>query len=332
MSDYRVLPVPAEFVGPSGEPHQVQLDGVVQRVTLFHGRADEELDWHVYFALRPEVAARLGQHLRNNGESVAEGDVAVPYCELMVIDDWHRRGVTWPPWQASFQRKYDSADVTRPLRLIKEGSNHAAYDLGREVADEPGANEDLSSSSRLFLHRGRVYMQGLLVLDIGHSPAKLEIHPPDSMAIAIGDGSQTLAATETDTGWPERFVRWRVAWFANSAHHRINNEAPLKQQRTTTWFLSLPGDAKDTTFPPFLPQPHIEITTEPIQLWNSKDEEWYDRRGVAAIDDATLATDPRDNRRKLRVSATMDVPGNRGGLVVRDYVVRVRPAIVDPVA
>lgn len=76
-----------------------------------------------------------------------------PYSELMIIDDWHRRGVTWPPWQAPFQRKYDTADLTRPLRLVKSGSNHAAYDLGREVAGEPGTNKDLSNSSLLCVHR-----------------------------------------------------------------------------------------------------------------------------------------------------------------------------------
>lgn len=333
MSDYRVLPIPAEFRGPSGEPHQVQLNGRVRKVSLFHGRADEEFDWHIYFSLPFDMARRMQQFLRENGESIADEDVAEPYCELMIIDDWHRRGITWPPWQASLQRKYDTADLTRPLRLIKSGSNHAAYDLGREVADEPGENKDLSESSRLYLHRGRIYIQGLLVADVGHSPHKLEIHPPDSIAFAIGDESRTLNETEFDATWPAKTIRWRVAWFGNSAHHRVNNELPLKQRRTTTWYLPLPGRVEDAPFPPrppTVPFTHYDITTEEIPLWNSKTDEWYDRRGVSAIEEARLEIDPRDNRQKLRVNATMEVPGNRGGLIVRDYVVQLRPDVFDP--
>ena len=318
MSDYRVLPVHPSYRGPSGEQYQIQVDGLADRVTLFHGRADEELDWHVYFSLASEDSRQIGGYLRERREGVSDADVSDLYCELMVIDDWHRRGVTWPPWQASFQRKYDTADLTHPLLLQKHGSDHPALELAEEAADEPGATKDLSAWSLLAARdgRARVYMQGLLILDVGHSPASVEIHPPDSIAIALDESGRPLAATEGTAGWPMRAVRWRVAWFANSGHHRINDESPLQQERTTTWYLPLPEEAaRDTSSP-------IDIASEPLALWDSKADDWYVSRGVSSISQAREAIDPRDDRRKLWVSATMRVPRDRGGIVVRDYLVR----------
>ena len=317
MSDYRILPVEPSLRGPSGEAHQIRLDGIVERVTLFHGKADEEFDWHVYLRLPGTTADRLQRFLRQNGVRVAEEHVARPYCELMIIDDRHKRGITWPPWQASWQWRYDSADLTAALRL--SGGDHPAYDLGRSVSDEPGANRDLSDASRLVRDRARIDMQGLLVLDTAHSPNTLEIHPPDGFAFAMDLAGRTLSARPGDDGWPDRVVRWRVAWFANSGRHRVTGEAPLQQRRTTTWYLDVPGPA------PTLP--NLEVTTEPVRLWDSKTRDWYDSRGVAGLETARFATDPRDGKRRLLVSATMQVPGNRGGLVVRDYLVRRRPVV-----
>jgi hypothetical protein len=316
--------------GPSGERNQIQFDGTVEKVSLFHGRADEELDWHVYLRLFPSVARRLAQFLREHNVALTDQEVDRPYCELMLIDDWHRRSITWPPQQASFQRKYDSADLSRVLRLSKPGSDHPAYDLGRDVADEPGENKDLSASSRLCRDRGRVYMQGLLVLDVAHSPATLEVHPPDSIAFAIGDTDRTVSAVPGEEGWPDRTIRWRVAWFANSNYHRICDEEPLKQRRTTTWYLPLPGPPAIVAVPATHALDQVEVTTTAVRLWDSKDERWYDSRGVADIDDARFEADPRDNTRRLRVGATMQVSDSRGGLVVRDYLVRRRPPVIAP--
>ena len=100
----------------------------------------------------------------------------------------------------------------------------------------------------------------------------------------------------------------------------VLGEAPLKQRRTTTWYLDPPGPA-----PAF---PHRVVNTEPVRLWDSKARQWYDGRGVAELGDAHFAVDPRDGQRRLLVSATTQVPGNQGGLVVRDYVVHRRPPVV----
>jgi hypothetical protein len=244
----------------------------------------------------------------------------------MIIDDWHRRSVTWPPWQGSFQRKYDTADLTRVWRLVKEGSQHAAHDLARPAADEPGETADLSEFSRLVEHGGRIYMQGVAVIDPAHdgSPDKLEIHPPDAVAFAMDETGQTLAARPGDPGWPARHVRWRVAWFANSAHHRVNELATVAQPRTTRWYLPPPGSPLQAGLPPNVLQPHIDVETTPIQLWDSKSDTWYDDRGVASIEDAEVEADPRDDHLKVRVGATMRAPGDKGGLLVREYAVTVR--------
>jgi hypothetical protein len=324
VSDYHLLSIPPGFRGPSGEQHQIQVAGLVTRIRLFHGKSDEEFDWHVHLRLDAADAGRIGQFLRDHGESVSNGKIAELYSELMVIDDWHRRSVTWPPWQASFQRKYDTADLTHPLRLQKAGSAHPAHDLAENAADEPGDTKDLSGSSLLVSQRGRVYMQGLLVLDVGHDDPSVEIHPPDSIAFALDDSGRVLTVPEGQAGWPTRGIRWRVAWFGNSTHHRVNDESPLQQQRTTTWYLPLPGEAAADTSAP------IDITSESLRLWDSKNDEWYYTRGVSTLEVARPAIDPRDGRRRLRLSATMKVPGERGGIVVRDYLVRARGADSGP--
>src|SRR5919106_4503709 len=106
VSNYRLLPVPPDFRGPSGEQHQIEVDGLVDRLELFHGEYDEELDWHVFFDLDAAGVRRIGDYLRSRGESIADAQLAELYCELMLLDDRERRGVTWPPWEASFQWKY----------------------------------------------------------------------------------------------------------------------------------------------------------------------------------------------------------------------------------
>lgn len=335
MADYPLLPIHPDFRGPAGTEGQIQVDGLVEKIKLFHGIVDEELDWHIYFSLDPDAAQAIGAHLRRNNESISDETLESSlYSELMIIDRWRRRGLGWKFWE-TFQRRYESADLTRPLRLEKPGSAHPAWDLGKQAADDTGTNHDFSQWSRLKSERGRIYMQGLFVKDMGHTPPRVEIHPPDSIAFAMNEGRRTLAMKGEDPDWPDRLVRWRVAWFANSAHHRVSDEAYLQQERTTTWYLDLPGDAvRDNPFQPGL-FVSIEIKTEPIMLWNSASaegfSEWYDMRGVCSIDSAEIAIDPRDNQRKLRVSATMCKPLKRGGLVVRDYVLRVKPQVVTPI-
>lgn len=67
------------------------------------------------------------------------------------------------------------------------------------MADEPGDNKDLSAASRLVSQRD-VYMQGLLVLDVGHDDPSVEIHPPDSIAFALDASGRELAVSEGAAG------------------------------------------------------------------------------------------------------------------------------------
>ncbi len=194
----------------------------------------------------------------------------------------------------------------------------------------PARRPTSSAFSLLVGHGGRVYMQGVPVIDPAHdsAPDKLEIHPPDSIAFAVDDTGRTLAARPGEPGWPSRHVRWRVAWFANSAHHRVNDLSTVAQPRTTTWYLPPPGPPLQAGLPGNVLQPNISVETTPIQIWDSKSDTWYDQRGVNSVDNAQVATDPRDNRRKIRARATMSTPGDKGGLLVRDYVITVRPGDV----
>jgi hypothetical protein len=330
MADYQVLNVPSDFRGPAREHGQIQIYGDAERVTLFHGRIHEEFDWHIFLSMSGDVAADLSGQLIADQVPISIDDVSNLYFELMVVDGWHRRSVTWPPWQASFQRKYDTADVSRAFRLQKGSSRHPAYDIGKDVADEPGTNKDVSRQSRLIADGGRVYLQGLLVLDLGHTPARLEIHPLDSIAFAMSQDGRTLGVGPEDASWPSDVIRWRVAWFTNSRHHRVNREWRLRRERTTTWYLPIPGrQQNEIDFPPSVSLArYLEVRASPISVWDSKEDEWYDARGVAEVSSPTLSVDPRDETLKLRVSATMNPPNKRGGILIRDYVVRNRPQVL----
>lgn len=93
---YPALPFPEKYQGPSGEPGQIILDGVVTKVELFHGTIDDELDWHDYIRLHSSVRQDLHSHVWNksyrfmssedclNDQNCELGDI---YSEVMVIDE-----------------------------------------------------------------------------------------------------------------------------------------------------------------------------------------------------------------------------------------------------
>jgi hypothetical protein len=59
MSDYPLLPIHPDFRGPSGEQGQILLDSIVFKVSLFHGKIDDEADWHVYIRLDNPTVGKL---------------------------------------------------------------------------------------------------------------------------------------------------------------------------------------------------------------------------------------------------------------------------------
>jgi hypothetical protein len=305
------------------------LDGIVTRVTLFHGKKKNEADWHVYIALAPDTSLRLADFLSARGTSVKATDLSIMYCELMVLD-LHK-----DPW-VGFNEFY-SADVTLPLNLYEINVEHPAWEFGYHAVEDKGSHE-FSKNSRLI--GGRAYLQGAFVNDSAHG-VRVEIHPLDSIAFAMDQSGTTLWAKQPSQCWPASYVKWRVAVFTNSNFHRINKESYLKKERTTTWYLELPNNAYETSTglirpivdeQPGLPGPYvIHVEEQRQRLWDGARKIWYSGRGWSTFPSWELAVDPRDGRKKLKVTSTMKIPDNFGGIAVCDYVISVTPKSPPPV-
>lgn len=300
---YALLPVPPDYAGPSGELGQILLNGIATRISVFHGESDDEADWHVH--IRPDP----------------EHWPMEMYCEIMVLDDFST------PFIGDDQ--FFSADFTLPFRLSRSGSAHPAWDLGREAIRVQGSTLDCSEFSRLVRDGGRVYLQGAFVNDEAHD-TRVEIHPLDSMAFAMDAGGRSLSARPGEAGWPTDAVRWRVAAFANSALHRINRESFVARPRRTTWYLAPPALPAPDPLHPVVNVMQLDVVEEPRRLWEGNLQKLYDSRGLDAFPPAQFAEDPRDGHWKLKVEIRMKKPGNHGGIVVRDFLVRRVPPLPVP--
>jgi hypothetical protein len=315
---YPLLPVPPDLSSPSGEPGQIAIDGIVAALNVFCGRVDDEADWHIYITPPIEVSDILANSFSENGVTVL--DLIIMYCELMVLDDWNK------PFLGD--DRFHSADgLTQALLLTKFGSEHPAWDLGQDAMDNQGSSQDYTENSHLAVNHARVYMQGAFVNDADHG-FRIEIHPLDSLAVAMKDTawSSVVSAKFGENDWPKSKMRWRIAWFTNSSLHRINGHDYLQKDRTTTWFLDLPSDAYASTSDDLVT---IEVDGQLVQMWDMHEDRSYLWRGVkspiANIEGLqwSLEADPKDGRRKLKVSATMAQPDERGGIVVQDYTIAV---------
>lgn len=347
FGQYPMVPFPMNYQGPSGEQGQIKLDGVVEKISLFHGRVADEADWHLYinFTKTPNVYSELANHLKVNGYSfINAGDMVQIYSELMVCD---RHKSTWDdeyfysadftlPFLLSQPNMPDSPTSIVPASYYWKGmgwtGEHPAWDLGLIAQTYQGTNHDFSEHSKLI--KAHAYLQGAFVEDAEHRlcpsgnsncplskalKTRIEIHPLDSIAFAMKEDGATIDSKRGHGDWPDTYVKWRVAFFANSKFHRINNERYLKKERTTTWYLDLPDEAYNswgeinTT---------VNVEEQRQSLWNGYNNVWHLGRGVKSLN-WSLAVDPTDKRKKLKVSASMNVPDNWGGIVVRDYVIRV---------
>jgi hypothetical protein len=322
--EYPELPVPPAYRGPSGEPGQILLDGIAMRVSVFHGRVDDELDWHVYIDPDPSVWQTMAPFLRSNGVKIRNHDLAHFYCEFMVLDKF----------QTPFlgDDKFFSADVTEALRLSKHGSQHAAWDFGLMAMDDQTKGHDVSDSSRLVRDGGRVYLQGAFVNDADHetdSHVQVEIHPLDSIAFAMTESGTTISARWGQSDWPSRFVRWRVAVVANSDLHRINRLDYMKRDRATTWWLDFPGAAlaEDEIGPQAVRT--FTVVEEAVMLWDGDKKELYDSYGVKSRG-WDVVFDPSVGRGRLKVDVTMRNPDDFGGIIIRDYVIRRQQQVSTP--
>ena len=307
-----MLAVHPDYQGPSGEPGQIKLDGIVTKVSLFHGRSDDEADWHCYIDLSPKASTELSDYLRARGVNVDAAKLDILYSELMTLDKYK---FTW------FDDKFYSADLTSSFLLFKPGSAHPAWDLGVKAIDNQGTEHDFSSFTKLI--GARAYLQGPLVNDADHG-TRVEIHPLDSIAFAMDSSGAPIAAKKGDNAWPRTYIRWRVGVFANSNFHRIDGENYLKRERTTTWFLDLPTNA--VVGSPVTPG-NITVVEERQWLWDGGHNNTYSGRRWKTLVPWTIAVDPKDGRKKLRIATTMLVPDQFGGIVVRDYIIRVNTIV-----
>jgi hypothetical protein len=324
---YPPLPIPNALRAPGREAAQAQIGGEARRVTLFHGRSDDELDWHIYIA--PDVAARraLAAHLRahaRGGNGLDEGDFDRIYCELMVLDGWRN---------PRFDEFFFSADVRRALHLQRP-----AWDYSEDAGNDQGNERELTGQSGLASVGARVYLQGPFVNDAEHG-LRPEIHPLDSIAYALVDGAP-LAVGQDDPSWPATGLTWRVAVFANSTFHRINRADYQEQERTTTWLLDLPRAAQaQESETGSVNQVHVDVS-EPGLVNRSYGAQGLDgarptaalnyvRYGVLSADHA-IVTDPALGRRQLRVRVRMDRADRWGGMYLAEYRIRFGPPVIDP--
>jgi hypothetical protein len=314
---YPLLPIPTAYRSPSGEEGQILLDGLVKKVSLFHGESDDEADWHVYIRLHQDVKNRLTRFLK-----AADKRINYPfdeiYSEIMVLDKYKN---------STFNEKFYAADVTKALRLSKRGSNHPAWDFGVYATEHQGDEKNYIDNS--LLNGGRVYLQGAFVNDKAHekkingvtiSIERVEIHPLDGMAFAMDEDGSVYSAKYGEAGWAQSFVRWRVAFFANSTYHRINRESYLKKDRVTTFYLDLPNNYYNNSSKVKV---DTKIEMERQKLWDGRTNREYLGKGLRSLAQHSIITDEKDGRKKLKVTATMKKPNAMGGIVVIDYIVRV---------
>ncbi len=355
---YPPVPVPLKYQGRSGERGQIVLDGIVKKITVFHGDVDDEADWHVSIVLPTDVANDLQAGFGSTYSSMDRGacvrsescNLATIYSELMVCDR-HQ--------STTFDEFFYSADFTLPYLLSQPPADrrpvwrenldgtrvldpdwtgeHPAWDLGLIAQFHQSGDQDFTKYSHL--DGGRAYLQGAFVEDAEHrqcrptpgipcylapqkfaTVARFEIHPLDSIAFAMNETGKVLSAKWGEPAWPFDFVKWRVAVFTNSKFHRINGESYVKKIRTTTWYLDLPIDAESTWGDLATT---ISVIEQRRQLWDGGNKTWYGSRGVNSYVPWTLAVDPKDGRKKLKIVVKMDVPDDWGGIVVRDYGIRV---------
>jgi hypothetical protein len=328
-ANYRKVAVPVELRSPSREEAQVLVSGIATRVKLFMGRRDWELDWHVYLDIEDDVKAMLSR--------AGPLDPSGLYSELMGIDRWEDEllGRQW--WSSDFD---GALSLRWPLPNARSGAETASEHWSLVADDDQGTNitvaqvSDPSTRTNAAIAGARVYLQGPLVNDTPTDTDDhnlLELHPLDSIAYAKDGEGRILTAKPTEAAWPDSIVHWRVAVMTNAGFHRINSCDFVKKERTTTWYLDLPTAAG-------LPGMFTDVTARSPGLWHSPSNTRYNSRGVKAavsqppadgalLDHTAFPADPADGRHKLRVSVTMEVPDDWGGIFLRDYTIRSRPLV-----
>src|SRR3712207_1396072 len=155
---YSKVRVPANFRGPAGEEAQILVDGIARRISLFMGKKDWELDWHIYLDLPDQVEDRLRRvgHLHRDGL----------FCEWMIVNRWEDEllGRQW--WSDDMDQVLLLAQLPESMRrggqtisedwsLIEDESQGGSATTVAQ-RDDPATRRN----SALVEHGARVYLQG----------------------------------------------------------------------------------------------------------------------------------------------------------------------------
>jgi len=312
FTSYTPIKVPQAYTSPSGESGQILLSGPCNGVRFFHGSEDDEADWHWHIDIDDKMESDLLTAINNAGlDDTKLNNLDEMYAELMLVSSHDN------PW---FDEFFYSVDMDLPFMFTNGNDPHPFYALSLpEIEDDQGLPKtDLSAYSALFTNHAWIYLQGAFVNDDEHDLLP-EIHPLDGLAFAMNEAGVPLSATIANPDqWPNKKVIWRVCFFANSDFHRINNESYIQKERTTTWYLDLPSDAYNT-----FAVSGVEVKENRRSLWLQEEDNFFTEWGVQSGPVWELANDPKDGKQKLKVTATMKIPDNTGGIVVTDYEVSV---------
>src|SRR5436190_7219465 len=85
-AQYNLLPVYPPYSGPSGEPGQIQLNGIVTLIMLMHAHIEDESDWHVYIDLDTATSNNVRSQILRQYDFVRSDECrASPNCNLDMI-------------------------------------------------------------------------------------------------------------------------------------------------------------------------------------------------------------------------------------------------------
>jgi hypothetical protein len=329
--NYLKAPVPAEMRGPAREEAQIMISGVARRITLFMGKSDWELDWHIHPILDPSVVTRLEQVGKLRGTL---------FCEWMAVNRWESEVVGRQWWSADMD---GMLSLRWPLDDEHPGAETASDYWSWEENDHQGGSaevvadvDDSATRGNSAVVGGRVYLQGAFVTDDPIDDDEhnhLEIHPLDSVAYAKELDGTVLAVRPTEAGWPQLSVRWRVGVVTNAGFHRINGCSFVTKERRTIWYLALPSAAA-------LPDVGVTVTQRMPGFWHAPSNQRFEQRRVKSVtidpppdgrarSYEAFPVDPADGRHKLKLDVTMETPDDWGGLFLREFTITARSVVAE---
>lgn len=334
---YPLVSIPSELQSPSGEHGQILVSGIINDISVFHGRGVSELDWICSLTVPDSVKSSIVNQFKSKIEEYNEdikkrNNYIVPlfsgflipkdyqldvsklsiYSKIMVIDSFQKK---------LLGSKFYSSDLTKAL-----GLEMSTYDLAHKAMYNPGKTIKFGNLSKLVSKKAFTYLQGAFVNDASHG-IRIEIHPLDGIAYALDEKGIPIPNAYDPNSWPKDTITWMVGGFTNSKAHRINNEAYLTKERTTTWILDLPLQAgenpdyntNDSTSSKY----NFEYTINKTELHHSITRKSYTERGLRFISDEIIRN-PDTNRLQLRLNVRMAPADMYGGNVLYEIMIKVQ--------